>query len=92
MTRISDKQREFLEAIARSEKPTDDFPEGLPIYLSITFMEFRFNSDAERTRWYKNIESRGLITLSGNGKCFARLTDAGRAILAAASTATGGAT
>ena len=75
---ISLKQREFLATIAQNEQPTDDFPGGLPLYLSHTFMEFRFNTASERQRWYENLEKRGLITLTGNGKCFARLTDTGR--------------
>ncbi|MBT2299204.1 hypothetical protein J7E70_01880 [Variovorax paradoxus] len=79
--RLSDKQREFLATIAQSETPTDDFPKGLPLYLSHTFMEFKFNTDSERQRWYRNLETRGLITLTGSGRCFVRLTDSGRAAI-----------
>ena len=79
--RLSEKQRDFLSDIATSETPTDDFPQGLPLYLSFTYMEFRFNTDGERTRWYRNLETRGFIKLTGSGGCFARLTDAGRAAL-----------
>lgn len=83
MTRLSEKQLSFLQDIAASESPTDDFPQGLPFYTRHTHMEFQFNTAGERERWYKNLETRGLITRSGNGKCFVRLTDVARTALAA---------
>lgn len=87
--RLSDKQRDFLEQVAASEMPTDNFPEGLPLYISHTFMQFKFNTEGERRRWLENLEKRGLISLRGHGGCFVRLTDAARAVIAKA---TGGAT
>lgn len=93
MIKVSDKQMGFLRTVAQSEAPTDDFPNGLPFYLSHTHMEFQFNTAGERERWYQNLETRGLITRTGNGKCFARLTDDGRtAIAARAAQAQGGST
>lgn len=79
MTRLSEKQRVFLADIAAAETPTDDYPDGLPFYTRHTHMEFQFNTAGDRERWYANLEKRGLITRTGNSKCFVRLTDAGRA-------------
>lgn len=76
--RLSDKQKEFLCTIFESEKPTDNFPDGIPLYLSHTFMEFRFNTWSERERFYKNLENRGFIVRTGCSKSFARLTDLGK--------------
>lgn len=83
---LSEKQLVFLTRIASSEIPTEGWPEGLPLYASHRFMEFEFNTEGERRRWFQNLESRGLVTCK-NG-CFFRLTDAGRAAIAKA---TGGA-
>lgn len=82
MTRLSEKQLSFLKDIAESESSTDDFPQGLPFYTRHTHMEFQFNTAGERERWYKNLETRGLITRSGSNKCFVRLTDVARTALA----------
>lgn len=82
MARLSEKQESFLRTVAASEASTDDFPEGVPFYTRHTYMEFDFYSAGDRERWYQNLETRGLITRTGNGKCFVRLTDAGRAALA----------
>lgn len=82
--RLSEKQREFLADIATSETPTEDHPQGLPFYLRHTHMEFRFNTASERERWYRNLETRGLIVRTGYSHCFVRLTDAGRAAIAKA--------
>lgn len=81
MTRLSEKQLVFLQDIAASETPSEDYPQGLPFYTRHTHMEFQFTTVSERERWYRNLESRGLITRTGLGKCFVRLTDTGRAAL-----------
>ena len=81
MARLSDKQRAFLEDIAASETPTDDFPEGVPFYASHTHMCFQFNTEGERKHWYKNLETRGLITIKKGS--LMRLTEAGRAAISA---------
>lgn len=84
MARLSAKQREFLEWVANSEAPTQNFPEGLPLYMGHLFMEFYFNTEGERRRWVGNIEARGFIKRAGNRGCFVRLTDAGRAAISEA--------
>ena len=81
MARLSDKQRELLAEIAVWETPTEEFPKGLPFYTRHTHMQFDFNTEAERDRWYKNLETRGLITITKG--CSMRLTDAGRAAISA---------
>jgi hypothetical protein len=78
--RLSEKQRGFLSRVAASETPTDDCPAGLPLYLSHTFMQFQFNTEGERRRWFDNLQKRGLITLEK--ECFARLTELGRSAIA----------
>lgn len=80
--RLSAKQRDFLEKVAVHETPTYHFPEGLPLYVSHTFMEFSFNTEGDRSRWLENLEQRGLISRSGPSACFIRLTDSGRAAIA----------
>lgn len=84
--RLSEKQREFLGKVAAHEAPTDDFPDGTPLYLSHTFMAFEFNYESERDRWVQNLEARGFVTIRNRN--FVRLTDAGRSAIAHATGST----
>jgi hypothetical protein len=81
--RLSEKQRKFLQRVVTETRPTDDFPDGLPLYMNHRFMEFDFNTERERALWVSNMEARGFISRSGSGGCFVRPTDAGRAALQA---------
>lgn len=86
VTRLSNKQLSFLGAAAACEIPSDDFPNGLPLYVHSRFMEFDFNSESEKLRWVRNLEARGLVSADGPMGCFVRLTAAGRAAITKATT------
>lgn len=78
--RLSEKQLWLLEQVRGHETPTDDFKGGLPLYVSHTFMHLEFDTEGERRRFFENLERRGLISRSGPGGCFVRLTDRGRTV------------
>ena len=78
--RLSPRQLEALQTIGAYSGPTECCGkiENVKYLISNHFGWTMFDTYSQRDRFFKNLEARGFIKLSGTGNSFAELTDAGR--------------